>query len=51
MIRYRPDSCKCIIILDTDGETFVEFESRCEMHESTSGSKVLAEIRRRNQGN
>ncbi len=51
MIRYKPDSCKCIIILDTDGNTFVEFESRCDKHKDTTGSKVLAEIRKRNQGN
>ena len=51
MIRYRPDSCKCVIILDKDGDTFVNFESRCDNHKTTDGSKVLDEIRKRNQEN
>ncbi len=49
MIRYRPNTCKCVIILEKDGETFSSFEKRCDKHKDTAGSKILDEIRKINK--
>jgi hypothetical protein len=49
MIRYRPNTCKCVIILEKDGATFSKFENRCSKHKKTDGSKVLDDIRKFNQ--
>ena len=49
MIRYRPSTCKCVIILEIDGSTFSKFESRCDKHKTTDGKKVLDDIRKGNQ--
>lgn len=49
MIKYSPNTCGCVIILETDGSTFVEFEKRCDKHKTTEGSKVLDGIREINK--
>lgn len=49
MIRYRPSTCKCVIILEIDGSTFSSFEKRCDKHKTTDGSKVLDGIREINK--
>lgn len=49
MIRYRPNTCRCVIILETDGATFSSFEKRCDKHKTTDGFHVLDNIRKGNQ--
>lgn len=48
MIRYLPDTCKCVIILESDGITFSEVEQRCSVHKNKDGADLIKDIIKRN---
>ncbi len=40
VIRWRPDTCTCQILLSEDCKTFVEWEKKCPGHKALKGQAL-----------
>lgn len=40
VLRYRPDTCTCQILLADDCKTFVEWEKKCPGHKALKGQAL-----------
>lgn len=48
-IRYSPDTCNCVILLESDCKTFFEWEKKCAKHKKFDGQKLFDEIAKTNR--
>lgn len=40
VLRWRPDTCTCQIIVANDAKTFVEWEKKCPGHKALNGQAL-----------